>query len=105
MKRLFALLFLSLVVPLSVAMAQTTNPSVVYEGVTIEIEPDKGPVQVCIVKTVTTKTLNETTVSTQGIIIAHNTDKWIVSGVFDDDATGKDVGNDVGDCGSIQWEN
>jgi hypothetical protein len=89
----------------AIVLAQDVLPTINYRGHEIEVEPDKGPVQVCIVKTVTTETLDETTVSAQGIIIAHSAGEWIVTGVFDSDVTGQDVGNNVGDCGSIQWEN
>lgn len=72
-----------------VALAQTPNPTVMYQGHEIEIEPEKGPVQGCVTEVVTTETLDSTTIATKGFIVANNSGKWIVTGIFTDSPIGR----------------
>jgi hypothetical protein len=105
MKRVLLLVTIASMLPLSVAVAQTVNATIVFEGHTIEIEPEKGPVQGCITEVVTTETLDSTTVATKGFIAAFNTDKWIVTGVFTGSPNPGESGSHVEDCFHTAWDN
>lgn len=105
MKRVLFLVIAAVLVPFSIAVAQTVNPTVVFEGHTIEIEPEKGPVQGCVTEVVTTETLDATTVATKGFIVAFNTDKWIVTGVFTGSPSAGESGSHLEDCFHTAWDN
>jgi hypothetical protein len=91
-------------IPFVNAVAQEL-PTVIYQGNEIEIEPDKGQVQGCVTKVVTTETLDDLSIATEGIVIAFNTDKWIVTGIFTDTPQQGSVGSHIGDCWHMEWDN
>jgi hypothetical protein len=103
-KRIAIVAIVLSLVPLSITLAQEVNPVVIYQGHEIEVEPEKGVVQGCVVQIVTTENLDGSSLNSTGIIIARNSDQWIVTGVFNDTPQSGAAGSHVGDCWHLEWD-
>jgi hypothetical protein len=72
------------------------------------VEPEKGPVQGCIVKRTVVEDLDSKAVLAEGVVLIHyndgESDTWSVAGIFNDDVTGETTGDELGDCFVIEWE-
>lgn len=88
---------------IGVAIAQEL-PSVMYQGHEIQVEPEKGEVQGCVSRVVTTETLDDTTIATEGFIIANNSGEWIVTGIFTGSPPKDAPGSHLEDCWHLEWD-
>jgi len=80
------------------------NPIVTYDGHQIEIEPEKGPVQTCVVEVTTVENLDTKNILTKILVIGHTDNGWEVMGLATDNVTGKTQGTDINDCGHNVWD-